>query len=88
MARPPAGPIELRIQATDPQAPVTGLVAGFGRGRGRVRPEHVPAPRTRRDPASRWWRRTLFATPGTRHVAARVTSAGCTGGQPSGAANG
>ena len=25
----------------------------------------------------------MFATPGTRHVAARVTSAGCIGGQPS-----
>ena len=25
-------PVELRVRATDPQAPVTGMVVGFGRG--------------------------------------------------------
>ena len=75
-------PVELRIQATDPQAPVTGLVVGFGRGEdGFGLSSCLPGA-----PAAR--RATLvaphvFATPGTRQVTARVTSSGCTGGQPS-----
>ncbi len=74
-------PVNLRVQATDPQAPVTGLVAGFGRDEGGFGISScmpgLPAGQRRTLVAPH-----LFATPGTRRVAARVTSAGCTGGQP------
>ncbi|HYI35715.1 MAG TPA: CAP domain-containing protein [Thermoleophilaceae bacterium] len=84
--------VDLRVRATDPQAPVTGMVVGFGRGEsgfglssclprdsagGVFSPVALPGRRATLSAPH------VFATPGTRQVAARVTSAGCTGGQPS-----
>ncbi len=83
---------QLRIRAVDAQAPVTGLVVGFGRGEsGFGLSACLPADSAGRlfAPVAAPGRRvTLFApheyaTPGSRRIGARVTSAGCTGGQPS-----
>jgi len=75
-------PVELRVQASDPAAPVTGLVVGFGRGEGGFGLSSclpgLPAGKRATLVAPH-----LFARPGTRRMAARVMSAGCTGGQPS-----
>ena len=84
--------VELRMRATDPVAPVTGLVAGFGRGESGFGLSNCLPP----DSAGRPFGPVtapgtpvtltaphVFATAGVRTVAARVTSAGCTGGQPS-----
>ena len=84
--------VELRVRATDPQAPVTGMVVGFGRGEsGFGLSSCLPRDSSGRvfGPVALAGRRTtltaphVFATPGRRLVAARVMSAGCTGGQPS-----
>ena len=84
--------VELRVRASDPQAPVKGMVVGFGRGESgfglssclppdsagvAFGPAAVPgSPATLSAPHT-------YATPGIRDVGARVMSAGCTGGQPS-----
>jgi len=83
-------PVELRIRATDPQAPVTGMVVGFGRGESGfglsscLPPDAagVPVGPAAGSSATLTAPHT-YATPGTRNVGARVMSAGCTGGQPS-----
>ncbi|HEX5909743.1 MAG TPA: CAP domain-containing protein [Thermoleophilaceae bacterium] len=85
-------PVELRVRATDPQAPVTGMVAGFGRGESGFGLSSCLPPDSAGVPfgpaAAPGGRTTLTAphtydTPGTRDVGARIMSAGCTGGQPS-----
>lgn len=82
--------VELRIRAADPAAPVTGLVVGFGRGESGFGLSNCLPPDSAGRPfgpasapgvASTLAAPHVFATPGTRTVAARVTSAGCTGGQ-------
>ena len=84
--------VELRVRASDTQAPVTGMVVGFGRGESGFGLSSCLPPDSAGRPfgpaAAPGVRTTLsaphvFATPGTRAVGARVMSAGCTGGQPS-----
>ncbi len=84
--------VELRVRASDPQAPVTGMVVGFGRGESGFGLSSCLPPDSAGVPfgpaAAPGSLATLaaphtYATPGTRDVGARVMSAGCTGGQPS-----
>jgi uncharacterized protein YkwD len=84
--------IELRMRATDPQAPVTGMVVGFGRGQSGFGLSSCLPPDSEGRPfgpdAAPGGQTTLsaphvFTVAGVHDLAARITSAGCTGGQPS-----
>jgi uncharacterized protein YkwD len=78
--------VELRIGASDPSAPVTGIVVGFGAGEGGVGLSScLPPDSAGRDPdpaigpGHRVWLAAphTYATAGPRALVARLTSGGC-----------
>lgn len=84
--------VELRVRASDPKAPVSGMVVGFGRGESGYGLSNCLPPDYRGrsfGPVAAPGKRVTLAAPhvystaGKRTLLANVTSAGCTGGQGS-----